>query len=130
MPPAVRIGVIAPAPEAPQLATYLSRLHQSVQPNSKEEYLLPYPGFAQTFGVPLDLPQRGHDGWIARTLKRWLARSLPHALDRPWLVIGASLLLVAAAAAALTRVGTTFLPEFHEGSLTVQANTQTSAGAR
>jgi hypothetical protein len=62
--PAVRVGVIAPAPEAPQLATYLARLHQSVQPNSKEEYLLPYPGFAQTFGVPLDLPQRGHDGWI------------------------------------------------------------------
>lgn len=62
--PTVRVGVIAPAPEAPRLATYLSRLHQPMQPNSKEEYLLPYPGFAQTFGLPLDLPQRGHDGWI------------------------------------------------------------------
>lgn len=62
--PAVRVGVIAPAPEAPQLAAYLARLHQSVQPNSKEEYLLPYPGFAQTFGLPLDLPHRGHDGWV------------------------------------------------------------------
>jgi CzcA family heavy metal efflux pump len=67
--------------------------------------------------------ESGHDGWLARTLKRWLARSLPYALDRPWTVMVASALLVVAAIAGLTRVGTTFLPEFHEGSLTVQANT-------
>jgi hypothetical protein len=62
--PTVRVGVVAPTPEAAKLATYLARLHESVRPNSKEEYLLPYPGFAQTFGLPLDLPQRGHDGWV------------------------------------------------------------------
>ena len=62
--PTVRVGIVAPAPEAPKLATYLARLHESVQPNSKQEYLLPYPGFAQTFGLPLDLPQHGHDGWV------------------------------------------------------------------
>ena len=62
--PTVRVGVIAPAPEAPKLETYLARLNQSAQPTSKQEYLLPYPGFAQTFGLPLDLPQRGHNGWV------------------------------------------------------------------
>jgi hypothetical protein len=62
--PTVRVGVIAPAPEAPKLETYLARLNQSAQPNSKQEYLLPYPGFAQTFGLPLDLPNRGHNGWL------------------------------------------------------------------
>jgi CzcA family heavy metal efflux pump len=67
--------------------------------------------------------ERGHEGWLARTLKGWLARTLPMALDRPWTVTALSALLVAAAILALTRVGTTFLPEFHEGSLTVQANT-------
>jgi CzcA family heavy metal efflux pump len=65
----------------------------------------------------------GHDGWLARTLKRWLSAALPHALDHPWVVTTASVLLVLIAIAGLTRVGTTFLPEFHEGSLTVQANT-------
>ena len=67
--------------------------------------------------------EAGHDGWLARTLKRGLAAALPHALDHPWMVMATSLLLVAAAVAGLTRAGTTFLPEFHEGSLTVQANT-------
>jgi len=67
--------------------------------------------------------ERGHDGWLARTLKHWLARTLPYALDRPWIVVASSVVLVTAAAIALTRVGTAFLPEFHEGSLTVQANT-------
>jgi len=65
----------------------------------------------------------GHDGWLARTLKRGLARTLPYALDHPWTVMTASALLVAVAVVGLTRAGTAFLPEFHEGSLTVQANT-------
>jgi CzcA family heavy metal efflux pump len=67
--------------------------------------------------------EAGHDGWLARTIKRWLGASLPHALDHPFVVIAASVLLVAAAVVGLTRLGTAFLPEFHEGSLTVQANT-------
>lgn len=62
--PTVRVGVIAPAPEAPKLETYLARLNQSAQPTSKQEYLLPYTGFAQTFGLPLDLPHHGHNGWV------------------------------------------------------------------
>jgi CzcA family heavy metal efflux pump len=67
--------------------------------------------------------ERGHDGWLARTLKGWLARTLPHVLDHPWMVMTSATVLVIASAVALTRVGTAFLPEFHEGSLTVQANT-------
>src|SRR5580765_836024 len=67
--------------------------------------------------------ERGHDGWLARTLKRWLARLLPHALDHPGIVIGLSLALLVVAGFAITRMGTAFLPEFHEGSLTIQANT-------
>jgi len=67
--------------------------------------------------------QRGHDGWLTRQLKALFARTLPPILDRPNLVIAASLLLLVAAVAGLSRAGTAFLPEFHEGSLTVQANT-------
>ena len=67
--------------------------------------------------------ETGHDGWLARTLKRWLSATLPHALDHPWIVTTVSALLVAISAVALTRAGTAFLPDFHEGSLTVQANT-------
>ncbi len=67
--------------------------------------------------------ERGHEGWAARTLKAWFARGLPHALDRPALVIGVSLFLLVAAVIAMTRFGTAFLPEFHEGSLTISVNT-------
>jgi CzcA family heavy metal efflux pump len=66
---------------------------------------------------------RGHDGWLARTVKAGYARLLPGALDRPRLVMAVSAVLLAGALAAATRLGTAFLPEFNEGTLTIQANT-------
>jgi CzcA family heavy metal efflux pump len=66
---------------------------------------------------------QGHDGWLSRTLKARYAKDLPRALDHPWAVMAISLVLFVAAALAMTRMGSAFLPEFHEGSLTVQANT-------
>ena len=67
--------------------------------------------------------QRGHEGWLTRLLKRQFGRLLPAVLDRPGPIVLAAVVLLAASAAVLTRAGTAFLPEFHEGSLTVQANT-------
>jgi len=66
---------------------------------------------------------RGHDGWLSRTLKARFARDLPRALDHPHLVMGVAVALLMVAAFAMSRMGTGFLPDFHEGSLTVQANT-------
>jgi CzcA family heavy metal efflux pump len=66
---------------------------------------------------------RGHDGWLARVLKARFAKDLPRALNHPWLVMATSAALLAIAAIAITRMGSAFLPEFNEGSLTVQANT-------
>jgi CzcA family heavy metal efflux pump len=66
---------------------------------------------------------RGHDGWLARVLKARFATDLPRALDHPRLVMAISAGLLVVAVGAMTRMGTAFLPEFHEGSLTVQANT-------
>src|SRR4029453_466006 len=65
----------------------------------------------------------GHDGWLSRVLKERYAKDLPRALDHPRAVMAISLLLFVAAALAITRMGSAFLPEFHEGSLTVQGNT-------
>jgi len=66
---------------------------------------------------------RGHDGWLARTLKARFAKDLPHALNHPRFVVATCAALLVLALAAMTRMGSAFLPEFHEGSLTVQANT-------
>src|SRR6476659_3016257 len=68
--------------------------------------------------------ERGHDGWLARSLKDRFANDLPRALNHPFLVMVVSAVLLVVAVIALTRAGTAFLPEFHEGSLTVQANTR------
>jgi CzcA family heavy metal efflux pump len=65
----------------------------------------------------------GREGWLSRTLKGRFARDLPKALDRPGMVIASSLLLLGAAVLGMTRFGTAFLPEFHEGSLTISVNT-------
>jgi CzcA family heavy metal efflux pump len=66
---------------------------------------------------------RGHEGRLAAALKARFANALPYALDRPRLVIAVSLVLLAAAVLGGTRFGTAFLPEFHEGSLTISVNT-------
>src|SRR5687767_2801601 len=66
---------------------------------------------------------RGHEGRLSSALKSRFARVLPRALDHPHVVLALSLALLLAAGAAMTRMGTAFLPEFYEGSLTVQANT-------
>jgi CzcA family heavy metal efflux pump len=66
---------------------------------------------------------RGHDGWLARTLKARFAKDMPRALDHPGIVMATAAVLLALALGATTRMGSAFLPEFHEGSLTVQANT-------
>ncbi len=67
--------------------------------------------------------QRGHDGWLTRVLKKRFSGVLPGILNHPHTVVAGALVLLVAAGVALTRAGTAFLPEFHEGSLTVQANT-------
>jgi CzcA family heavy metal efflux pump len=67
--------------------------------------------------------RRGHDGWLTRVMRNGFARVLPPVLNHPGAVAGAALVLVVVAVLALTRAGTGFLPAFHEGSLTVQANT-------
>jgi CzcA family heavy metal efflux pump len=67
--------------------------------------------------------ERGHEGWLARTLKARFAGGLRVALDRPGLVTATALVLLAVAVLGMTRFGTAFLPEFHEGSLTISVNT-------
>ena len=67
--------------------------------------------------------ERGHDGWLARTLKSGFSRVLPSALDHPRAVMAVAVVLLASAGVGITRMGTAFLPEFHEGNLTVQSNT-------
>jgi CzcA family heavy metal efflux pump len=66
---------------------------------------------------------RGHDGWAARHQKSNYSRWLPTVLDRPRGVIVASTLLMAVAGAGLFLAGSAFLPEFHEGTLTLSVNT-------
>src|SRR6187399_1375475 len=66
---------------------------------------------------------RGREGWLTRVLKARYSRVLPGVIDHPRVVVAGALTLLVVAGAALTRMGSAFLPEFHEGSLTVQANT-------
>ena len=66
---------------------------------------------------------RGHEGRVAAAVKTRFAQALPYALDRPRLVVVVSAVLLIAALVAATRFGTAFLPDFHEGSLTISVNT-------
>jgi hypothetical protein len=61
----VTVGVVCPTNDAGPVASYLARLHQPIRPDSKQEFLLPYPGFAQAFGVPLDVPGPESTAWVS-----------------------------------------------------------------
>jgi CzcA family heavy metal efflux pump len=67
--------------------------------------------------------ERGHDGWLARTLKAGFSRALAPSLDHPRTVMAVAGILMIMAILGISRAGTAFLPDFHESSLTVQANT-------
>ncbi|HJU47966.1 MAG TPA: efflux RND transporter permease subunit [Gaiellaceae bacterium] len=61
----------------------------------------------------------GKEGFLVRFLKRWDERLLHSTLRHPWKVIAGATVLFLAAAATLPFVGTAFLPEFNEGTLTI-----------
>jgi CzcA family heavy metal efflux pump len=61
----------------------------------------------------------GGDSWLVRFLKRWDERLLRRTLRNPWKVVATAALLFVVSMAALPFVGTSFLPEFNEGTLTI-----------
>jgi CzcA family heavy metal efflux pump len=65
----------------------------------------------------------GHEPWLVRLLKRIYHPSLDWSLRHSSLVLIPAVGLVLVAAFVLSRTGRAFLPEFNEGSLTVQAVT-------
>jgi CzcA family heavy metal efflux pump len=60
---------------------------------------------------------------IANFCKRWYRPVLEHVIDRPRLVGGIALAFLLAALAYLPFAGRSFLPEFNEGALTIEAFT-------
>ncbi len=64
------------------------------------------------------------DGFLVRFLKKWDEKLLRHTLPHPWLVIGGAVLAFLIAAATLPFLGTSFLPEFNEGTLTINIQAQ------
>ena len=64
------------------------------------------------------------DSFIVRFLKKWDEKILRRTLHHPWLVIGGATALFLIAAATLPFVGTAFLPEFNEGTLTINIQAQ------
>jgi len=89
--PAIRVGVVSPASLATPLSAFLAKLQLRAKPDSKEEYLLPYPGFSAAFGVALSLPASNDDLWAicpeprsadAVKAAREIADSIVRAIDR------------------------------------------------
>ncbi len=75
------------------------------------------------------LPQMksmGHDkeGFLVRFLKKWDERLLHRTLHHPYKIIIVASLLFLIAIATLPFVGTAFLPEFNEGTLTINVLAQ------
>ncbi len=61
----IRMGVICPKAESRMLQTFLENLGRQIQPSRQEDdYLPPYPGFRNAFGLDLVVAEPGGRGWI------------------------------------------------------------------
>ncbi|HSR68386.1 MAG TPA: efflux RND transporter permease subunit [Acidobacteriota bacterium] len=70
--------------------------------------------------LPLSrLVREGRESWVIQKLESAYRPGLKLAMRRPWLVMILSALLVVVSLAFVPFLGTTFLPEFNEGTLTV-----------
>lgn len=59
------------------------------------------------------------DGFLVRFLKKWDEKLLRRTLKHPWVVIGGATLMFLIAIATLPFMGSSFLPGFNEGTLTI-----------
>ncbi len=65
----------------------------------------------------------GREPWLVRWLKRFYQPTLRWAMSHPLVILVGSGLLLAAAVSSFHSTGRSFLPEFNEGALTIQAVT-------
>lgn len=61
------------------------------------------------------------ESWLVRNLNHWYERSLKKALDHKKVILTSAIILFMCAAAVLSTLGRSFLPEFNEGSLVINA---------
>jgi CzcA family heavy metal efflux pump len=67
------------------------------------------------------LSKQNHESWLVQRLNRWYERLLRKALEYRKTILSASIVMFIVAAALLTTLGRSFLPEFNEGSLVISA---------
>lgn len=90
--PAVSMGVVCTQRDSDSLHAYLQTAHSRFVPAQTEsDYLLPYPGFAAAYGLPIVLPDQGQstwaqcaepsDGLLPEKGSRELAQSICRAVD-------------------------------------------------
>jgi hypothetical protein len=63
--PEIRLGIVCPKSETKYLQNYLLQLSRQLSPGPQEaDYLPPYPGFRNAFGLNLVVSDPGTPGWI------------------------------------------------------------------
>ncbi len=74
--------------------------------------------------LPPESKLQDQDSFIVRWLKKWDSKLLGWTLQNPFKVIVGAVLLFLLTMATLPFIGTSFLPEFNEGTLTINVLTQ------
>ena len=69
------------------------------------------------------LDKNDRESFLSRKLSAWYARALDTAMSHKKAVLGATALLLAGAVVVFSFMGSSFLPDFNEGSMTISAVT-------
>lgn len=70
-----------------------------------------------------NLDKNDRESFLSRKLSAWYARALDTAMSHKKAVLGATALLLAGAVVVFSFMGSSFLPDFNEGSMTISAVT-------
>jgi hypothetical protein len=61
----IHLAVICPKTDEKKVSAFLKKSNTKVSSNGKNKaYLIDYPGFFETYGVNLDIPEIGHTDWV------------------------------------------------------------------
>jgi len=66
----INLGIICPYNYADKFYSFLNLLNTEIEVKHNPDYLITYPGFFRTYGIPINIPVKNSDSWLDCNIKK------------------------------------------------------------